>query len=125
MRKGLLLTVLSLILLGVGACGPRSVTVTKSDCPYGPRGRGEQWAFMGSQKESLIVNQLCGAGDLEKILATSKLPVEKKDQIYLAVCSPEASPQKFYKLYRSLSLEERLDLKKAFKKFGYYLNEYG
>ncbi|WP_456433898.1 hypothetical protein [Thermosulfuriphilus sp.] len=114
-----------LTLLVFSACAPRSITVIKSDCPYGPRGRGEQWAFMGKKDQALIANELCGAGDLEKILASSKLSPEKKDQIYLAVCSPEASPQKFYHLYRSLSLEERLDLKKAFQKFGYYLNEYG
>ena len=84
-------------------------------------GKGRTGYFYGS-KSNAIYGMLCTSGDLEKVLLDSHLSTEMKDTIYKYNCSAERSGEKVKQLYASMTVEERKDIKNAFRKNGYEIN---
>jgi hypothetical protein len=84
-------------------------------------GKGRTGYFYGS-KSNAIFDMLCTSGDLEKVLLDSHLSQERKDTIYKYNCSAERSGEKVKQIYASMAVEERKDIKNAFRKNGYEIN---
>jgi hypothetical protein len=102
------------MVLATGACAPAFMV--------GKAGSDEKGVFLGS-KSKAAYNMLCVSGDLAKVLATSHLSKEMKDDLYKYNCSEEErSTKKLRKLYGSMTRAERKDIKLAFKKNGFAIN---
>ncbi len=79
--------------------------------------------FLGSNSKAKY-EMLCASGDLEKVLAaTMHLSKEMKDALYKYNCSDERSGDKIKQLYASMTVEQRKDIKSAFRKNGYEINQ--
>ncbi len=77
--------------------------------------------FLGSNSKAKY-NMLCASGDLEKVLAATHLSEEMKDSLYRYNCSTERSGAKIKQIYASMTVEQRKDIKGAFRKNGYDIN---
>jgi hypothetical protein len=77
--------------------------------------------FLGSGSKAKY-DMICTSGDLEKVLQSSHLNQETKDSIYKYNCSAERSADKVKQIYASMTIEERKDIKSAFRKNGYSIN---
>ena len=84
-------------------------------------GKGRTGYFYGC-KSNAMFEMLCTSGDLEKVLLASHLSQEMKDTIYKYNCSAERSGAKVKQIYASMTVEERKDIKHAFRKNGYEIN---
>jgi hypothetical protein len=77
--------------------------------------------FLGSGSKAKY-DMICTSGDLEKVLLSSHLNQETKDSLYKYNCSAERSREKVKQIYASMTVEERKDIKSAFRKNGYMIN---
>jgi len=69
-------------------------------------------------------DMLCASGDMDKILAaTTHLGSVEKDSLNRYNCSAERSSEKVKQLFASFTVEQRKDLKCAFRKNGYEINK--
>ncbi len=78
--------------------------------------------FVGSGSNTKY-DMLCASGDLEKVLAASHLSDELKDSLYKYNCSKERSTDKVKQLFASMTMEERKDIRSAFRANGYEINK--
>ena len=102
---------IAVLALVTGACTPMFMV-----------GKGEEkGAFLGSNSNSMY-EMLCASGDLQQVLDATQLSKEMKDTIYKYNCSAERSRDKIRQLYASMTVEERKDLKNAFRKNKYSIN---
>jgi len=83
--------------------------------------KGGHAYFVGSNSNAKY-NMLCTSGDLKDVLDSSHLSREIKDNLYKYSCSAERSGDKVRQLYASMTVEERKDIKNAFRKNGYEIN---
>jgi hypothetical protein len=77
--------------------------------------------FFGSNSKA-VYEMLCTSGDFEKVLLATNLSTKMKDALYKYNCSDERSREKVLQIYASMTVQERSDLKKAFRKEGYIIN---
>jgi hypothetical protein len=77
--------------------------------------------FFGSNREGLY-KMLCESGDLNKILADTKLPQNIKNDLYKYNCTPSQSRDKVKEIYSSMTSEQRRELRLAFQLHGYDIN---
>ncbi len=84
----------------------------------GQDGRG---CFLGSNSKAKY-EMLCESGDLEKVLAATHLSGEMKETFYKYNCSTERSGEKVKEIYASMTVEQRKDIKNAFRQNGYEIN---
>lgn len=77
--------------------------------------------FLGSGSDAKY-NLLCASGDMEKVLESSHLSHELKDSLFKYNCSTERSSDKVKQIFASMSIEERKDIRSAFKANGYDIN---
>lgn len=111
MKTGLLATI-AVMALVIGACSS-SFLVYKD-------GRGY---FVGSDSTTKY-ELLCASGDIQKILADTHFDAELKDTLYKYNCSTERSSEKVKQIFASMTIEQRKDIKSAFRKNGYEINKY-
>jgi len=111
MRKGFLM-ILAGITLVLSAC--TSTFLVYKD------GRGY---FVGGDSKAKY-DMLCASGDLDKILADTHLDAATKDSLNKYNCSEERSSEKVKQLYASFTVEQRKDIKGAFRKNGYEINKF-
>jgi hypothetical protein len=60
---------------------------------------------------------------MDKLLAASNLNKEMKDSLYKYSCSEERSGEKVKQLYASMTVEQRRDIRNAFRINGYDINQ--
>ncbi len=77
--------------------------------------------FLGSDSTGKYA-LLCSSGDMEKVLADTQLSKEMKDSLYKYNCSTERSGKKITEIYASMTVEQRKDIRTAFKNNGYEIN---
>jgi hypothetical protein len=77
--------------------------------------------FLGSGSNAKY-NMLCASGDLEKVLAATQLSDELKDSLYKYNCSAERSGDKVKQIFASMTIEQRKDIRSAFRANGYDIN---
>ncbi|BCB95139.1 hypothetical protein JZK55_00610 [Dissulfurispira thermophila] len=77
--------------------------------------------FFGSNREGFY-KMICESGDLDKILADTKLPQNIKDDLYKYNCTASQSRDKVKEIYSSMTPEQRRDLRLAFQLHGYDIN---
>jgi hypothetical protein len=77
--------------------------------------------FVGSSSNAKY-DLLCKSGDLEKVLASSQLSKELKEDLFKYNCSPERSGEKVKQIYASMTVDERKDIKRAFRSNGFDIN---
>ena len=77
--------------------------------------------FFGSNREGLY-KMICESGDLNKILADTKLSQSIKDNLYKYNCTPSQSRDKVKEIYSSMTSEQRRELRLAFQLHGYDIN---
>jgi len=82
---------------------------------------GKGYFFGGDSKAKY--DMLCTSGDMNKILADSHLDAAVKDSLYKYNCSEERSPEKVKQIFASFSVDQRKDIKSAFRKNGYEINK--
>jgi hypothetical protein len=82
---------------------------------------GKSYFLDGSAKSKYDL--LCASGDMEKVLAETELETMTKDDLYKFSCSEESSNENLRQLYASLTVVQRKDIKKAFRKNGYEINK--
>ncbi len=109
MRTWLLTGIIGIVCL-TGACG-YTFTMTKN-------GLGAHFHSNSQAKYDM----LCASGDLKKVLASIQLSREMKDSLYKYNCTDERSREKVLQIYASMTVQERQDIKKAFRKEGYIIN---
>lgn len=109
MRTWFLIGIVGIVCF-VSAC---SSTFTLAKNPRGAH-------LHGNSKDKY--DMLCASGDLKKVLASSQLSKEIKDDLYKYNCSDERSGKKVKQIYDSMTAQERLALKNAFRKEGYTIN---
>jgi hypothetical protein len=112
MKTGFFITIAGLALL---TCACR----TSSDFLVLKHGRGY---YVGSDSNARY-EMLCTSGEMEKVLASSNLSMEMKDTLYKYSCSEERSGEKVKQLYASMTVEQRRDIKNAFRKNGFDINQ--
>ena len=78
--------------------------------------------FLGSCSDTKY-NMLCASGDLEKVLADSHLNNDLKDSLYKYNCSTERSSDKVKQIFAAMTVEERKDIRSAFRANGYDINK--
>lgn len=78
--------------------------------------------FVGSESKTKY-EMLCASGDLDKILAATHLEADMKDSLYKYNCSTERSSEEVGKIFASMTVEQRKDIKSAFRKNGYEINK--
>ncbi len=110
MKNWFLMSMLGMALLA-GACS--STFLVYKD------GRG---SFVGSGSQTKY-DLLCASGDMERVLADTHLATDMKDQIYKYNCSTERSSEKVKLIFASLTVDQRKDIKSAFRKNGYEINK--
>lgn len=77
--------------------------------------------FLGSKSRSIHL-MLCDSGDLKKILSDTTFPQNIKNDIYRYNCTEERSSEKVKQLFSSMTVEQRKELRTAFKSNGYDVN---
>ena len=77
--------------------------------------------FVGSNSKAKY-DMLCASGDLERVLLDTHLNTELKDSLYQYSCSASRSGEKVKQIYASMTVEQRKDIKHAFRKNGYWIN---
>jgi hypothetical protein len=77
--------------------------------------------FVGSSSNAKY-DLLCTSGDLEKVLASSQLGKDMKDDLYKYNCSSERSGEKVKQIYASMTIDQRKDIKRAFRTNGFTIN---
>ncbi len=112
MKKKLLIGIAGMVLVA-SACAPMFMV-----------GKDGTAGFLGSSAKPMY-EMLCTSGDMEKVVASTHLDKEMKDQLYQYTCSKDRSRDKLKKLYASMTSEQRKDLRTAFKKNGYSINSGG
>lgn len=111
MKTWILISIVAMVLL-TSAC--TSTFLVYKD------GKG---CFLGSGSNAKY-NMLCASGDLEKVLAaTHHLSDELKDSLYKYNCSAERSGDKVKQIFASMTVEERKDIRSAFRANGYDINK--
>jgi hypothetical protein len=81
-------------------------------------------AFLGSRSKPTY-DLLCGSGDLDKVLADTHLEPAMKNAIYKYSCAKtERSAEMIKQIYASMTIEQRKDIKSAFRKNGYAINKF-
>lgn len=112
-RKDLVTIAISLLALSVLTltAGCSSTFLVSKD------GRGY---FFGRDRDELY-RMLCDSGDLKKILEDTNLLQDVKDNLYKYNCT-QRSGDKVKEIYASLTVEQRKDLRTAFKMNGYDIN---
>jgi hypothetical protein len=78
--------------------------------------------FVGSDSKQKF-ELLCASGDLEKVLADSHLEPDMKNTFYKYNCSTERSSDKVKQMFSAMTVDERKDIKSAFRKNGYEINK--
>lgn len=110
MKTLLVIGVAGMVLLA-GACTPMFVV-----------GKGERrGAYLGSNAKGMY-DMLCASGDLVKVLESTQLSKEMKDNFYRYNCLAERSSDKVKQLYASMTPEQRKDIRTAFKNKGFTVN---
>ncbi len=109
MKTGIIVTIVGMALL-TGACSS-TFLVYKDGYGY----------FVGSNSKAKY-DLLCTSGDLEKVLASSQLSKEMKADLYKYNCSSERSGEKVKQIYASMTVEQRKDIKRAFRSNGFDIN---
>jgi len=112
MKTGFLITIASMALL-TNACSP------SSDFLVLKHGRGY---YVGSNSNAKY-EMLCASGDMDKVLTSSNLSKEMKDSLFKYSCSEERSGEKVKQLYASMTVEQRKDIKNAFRINGFAINQ--
>lgn len=79
--------------------------------------------FVGSDSKAKY-EMLCASGDMEKILAATHFDTELKDTIYKYNCSADRSSDKVKQVFASMTVDQRKDIKSAFRQNGYEINKY-
>jgi len=79
-------------------------------------------AFLESDWKSKY-EMLCETGALDDVLEDSHLDNEMKDALYKYSCSPSRSGEKVREIYASMTREQRKDIKSAFRRNGFVINE--
>jgi hypothetical protein len=79
--------------------------------------------FVGSDSKTKY-DMLCTSGDMEKILADTHFDTEMKNTLYKYNCSAERSSDKVKQIFAAMTVEQRKDIKAAFRKNGYEINKY-
>ena len=91
-----------------GACEKSPVRVYK-----------DGYSFSLGSGSKVKYEMLCASGDLKKILEDTQLSAELKDTFYEYNCSAGRSRDAVNQIYASMTIEEKKDLKSAFKNYGY------
>jgi len=78
--------------------------------------------FVGSDSQEKF-DLLCASGDLEKVLADSHMEPAMKNTFYKYNCSTERSSDKVKQIFAAMTVDERRDIKSAFRKNGYEINK--
>jgi hypothetical protein len=112
MKSGFFITIAGMALL-TSACS------SSSDFLVFKQGRGY---YLGSNSNAKY-EMLCTSGEMDKVLAASNLSKEMKDSLYKYSCSEERSGEKVKQLYASMTVEQRKDIKNAFRINGYNINQ--
>ncbi len=98
------------IVMMTGACAKSTVRVYK-----------DGYSFSLGSGSKVKYDMLCASGDLKKILEATQLGTEMKDNLYKYNCSAERSSDAVNQLYTALTIEEKKNIKSAFKNYGYKL----
>lgn len=77
--------------------------------------------FFGSKSQS-IYRMLCDSGDLKKILSDTTFTQNIKNDIYRYNCTDERSSEKVKQLFSAMTIDQRKELRTAFKNNGYDIN---
>lgn len=85
-------------------------------------GKGEKRGVFLVSNSQAKYDMLCASGDLEKVLGATHLSREMKDTFHHYNCSNERSSDKIRELFSAMTLEQRKDIKIAFKEMGYSIN---
>ncbi len=81
-------------------------------------------SFLGSGSKPTYA-LLCASGDLDKVLADTHLEPVTKNALYKYSCSTtERSAERVKQIYASMTVEQRKDIKSAFRKNGYAINKF-
>ncbi len=107
--KTVQLLLVSLCLISAAAC-TSNFLITKDGKTF----------FFGSRDEA-IYKMLCESGDLKAILADTKLPDNKKEDVYKYNCTTPSSEQ-LREVVASMTPEQRRDLRLSFQVHGYDIN---
>ena len=84
---------------------------------------GKSGSYFGSGSKPTY-DLLCASGDLDKVLADSHLEPAMKKTLYKYSCSAtERSAKMAMQTYASMTVEQRKDIKSAFRKNGYSINK--
>jgi len=105
---GLIAAATLLVILGCGA-GTFLITRDGSSTYFG-------------QPDTLLSRRLCSSGDLKNILSAADLPERIRDDFYRYNCTDDRSRDTVISLFAFLSPDEKIRLKRAFKRFGYEIN---
>jgi hypothetical protein len=85
---------------------------------------GKGGSFLGSSSKRTY-DLLCASGDLDKVLADTHLEPAIKNSLYKYSCSTtERSAEMVQQIYASMTVEQRKDIKSAFRKNGYAINKF-
>ena len=99
------------LLLFLAACGPSTFLLNRD---------GDS-AYFGRESGSLH-RLLCEQGDLKLILQETSMPANIQNELYRNDCAADRSVEKVISLYLLLSLREKLELQRAFKRHGFRIN---
>ena len=110
MKFFFLISIIGMALL-TGACSSTFLVV-----------KDGQSTFVGSDSK-VKYDLLCASGDLEKVLADTHLETAMKDTLYKYNCSTERSSERVKQIFATLTVEQRKDIKSAFRKNGYEINK--
>ncbi|MEW5746415.1 MAG: hypothetical protein AB1805_13370 [Nitrospirota bacterium] len=105
-----MVVLLSVFALLIGGCASDTFVITKHGKSY----------FFGSSREGFH-QMLCESGDLQRIIADTRLSPEHKDSLYKYNCV-EQSKDKVRELYGGFAPEQRRELRLAFQLHGYDIN---
>lgn len=109
MKKSFLFGIVVLALV-TGAC-TSTFLVSKDGKGY----------FIGSRSKTLH-RMLCDSGDLQKILADTRLAAPMKADFYRYNCTAEKSREKITNVFAAMTPVQRKDLRMAFRTNGYDIN---
>ncbi|MCK9419700.1 MAG: hypothetical protein M0R70_10005 [Nitrospirae bacterium] len=112
MKNGFFIAIACMAVL-IGACSP------STDFLVLKHGRGY---YVGSNSNARY-EMLCTSGEMDKVLASSKLSMELKNSLYKYSCSEERSGEKVKQLYAAMTVEQRKDIKNAFRINGFDINQ--
>jgi hypothetical protein len=100
--------------------GLAGLAIIASACSKSPvRVYKDGYTFSLGSGSKVKYEMLCASGDLKKILEATQWSMEIKDNFYKYNCSAERSGDAVNQMYASMTVEQKKDLKSAFKNYGY------